>query len=399
MKVCEANEIDGCAETAGGSPSASPAASIHVVHGVLSLDLGGLERLVLDLIKTGSDKGYRNSVVCIDRPGLLAQAAAALGAEVHCLGNESERSMATDRAAELFGRIKPDVLHTHQIGALWHLGRAARARGIRIVHTEHSDHVGLARGWRNKLRSRWWWYAAGRLAQRFCCVSEDIARSVRRWGTVGSRKVVVIANGVDTDLYGASKQRAGIRHALGIPEDARVIGTVGRLNEVKRQDLLIRAFARVRRLHANAWLLLVGDGPERSRLERLASELGVFNRTLFTGYQARTEHFLSAMDVFALSSRHEGLPLALLEAWAAGLPIVSSAVGGIPQVVEEGRTGLLFENGDEAALAGALARLLDQPQLAARLGAAGKAKVLSQYSLQHMADGYGHQYHLALSSV
>ena len=391
--------MDGGIEEAGASRPATPAAGIHVVHGVLSLDLGGLERLVLDLIRTGRDKGYRNSVVCIDRPGLLAQAAAALGAEVHCLGNESERPLATGRAAELFDRIKPDVLHTHQIGALWHLGRAARARGIRTVHTEHSDHVGLARGWRNKLKSRWWWYAAGRLAQCFCCVSEDIARSVRRWGTVRSDKVVVIPNGVDTDLYGASKQRAGIRHALGIPEDARVIGTVGRLNEVKRQDLLVRAFARVRARHADTWLLLVGDGPERSRLERLANELGIFGRTLFTGYQSRTEHFLSAMDVFALSSRHEGLPLALLEAWAAGLPVVSSAVGGIPRVVEDGRSGLLFESGDEAALADALVQLLDRPQFAAELGAAGKARVSSQYSLQHMADGYEHQYHVALAGA
>ena len=398
MKVYEAGEMDGGVGEAGASHPADRAASIHVVHGVLSLDLGGLERLVLDLIRTGRDKGYRNSVVCIDRPGLLARAAAALGAEVHCLGNESERSLATGRATELFDHIKPDVLHTHQIGALWHLGRAARARGITIVHTEHSDHVGLARGWRSKLKSRWWWYAAGRLAQRFCCVSEDIARSVRRWGTVGSGKVVVIPNGVDTDLYDASKQRTGIRHALAIPEDARVIGTVGRLNEVKRQDLLVRAFARVHAKHAGTWLLLVGDGPERSRLERLANELGIFGRTVFAGYQSRTEHFLSAMDVFALSSRHEGLPLALLEAWAAGLPVVSSAVGGIPQVVEHDRSGLLFESGNEAALANALSRLLDRPQLAAELGAAGKARVFSQYSLQRMADGYEHQYHAALAA-
>lgn len=398
MKVCEAGEIiDGDVEQAGTGRSDTPATSIHVVHGVLSLDLGGLERLVLDLIKTGRDKGYRNSVVCLDRPGLLAQAAAALGAEVHCLGKESERSLATGRAAELFDLIKPDVLHTHQIGALWHLGRAARARGVAIVHTEHSDHVGLARGWRGKLKSRWWWYAAGRLAQRFCCVSEDIARSARRWGTVRSDKLVVIPNGVDTDLYAAAKQRAGIRHALAIPEDARVIGTVGRLNEVKRQDLLVRAFARVHAQRAGIWLLLVGEGPERSRLEHLANELGIFGRTVFTGYQSRTEHFLSAMDVFALSSRHEGLPLALLEAWAAGLPVVSSAVGGIPRVVEDGRSGLLFESGNEAALARALTRLLDQPQLAAELGAAGKARVAAQYSLQRMADGYEHQYHAALA--
>lgn len=379
---------------ASGRPEGR-ATGMHVVHGVLSLELGGLERLVLDLIRSGRDKGYRNSVVCIDRPGLLAETAASLGAEVHCLGNEAERALATDRARELFERIKPDVLHTHQIGALWHLGRAVGRAQIAIVHTEHSDHASMARGWRGKLRSRWWWHAAGKLSDSFCCVSEDIARSVRRWGTVRRNKVHVIPNGVDMAVYASSAQRTPVRELLGIPSTARVVGTVGRLNEVKRQDLLLRTFARLHATHPDAWLLLVGDGPERGRLERLTEELGISDRTRFAGYQSRTQDYLSAMDVFALSSRHEGLPLALLEAWASGLPVVSSAVGGIPKVVEHGRTGLLFESGDEAALAAAIARLLDQESLRTAIAAAGKAEVLSRYSLQRMADEYERRYRAA----
>ena len=376
-----------------------PAARLHVVHGVLSLDLGGLERVVLDLIRSGQDKGYRNSVVCIDRPGLLAETAAAMGAEVHCLGNETERALATVRAGELFERIKPDVLHTHQIGALWHLGRAAQRQHIAIVHTEHSDHARMARGWRGKFKSRWWWHAAGKLADGFCCVSEDIARSVRRWGTVKSGKISVIANGVDTGVYGTSQHGIEIRRALGIPANARVVGTVGRLGEVKRQDVLIRAFARMQHSHPDLWLLLVGDGPERGSLQRLASELGISERTRFAGYQSRTQHYFAAMDLFALSSRHEGLPLALLEAWASGLPVVSSAVGGIPKVVEHGRTGLLFESGDDAALADSIARLLDHDILRAAIAAAGQVQVRSHYSLQRMADDYENRYRAVLAAA
>jgi len=398
MKMRVAKEMDRDAGETSGRP-VSPATGLHIVHGVLSLDLGGLERVVLDLIRSGQDRGYRNSIVCIDRPGLLAETAAAMGAEVHCLGNETERALASSRAGELFERIKPDVLHTHQIGALWHLGRAAQRQQIAIVHTEHSDHPRMARGWRGKLKSRWWWHAAGKLADAFCCVSEDIARSVRRWRTVKPGKVCMIANGVDTGVYGASRHRIEIRGSLGIPADARVVGTVGRLDEVKRQDVLIRAFARMQQSHPDLWLLLVGDGPERESLQRLAGELGVSARTRFAGYQSRTQHYFAAMDLFALSSRHEGLPLALLEAWASGLPVVSSAVGGIPKVVEHGRTGLLFESGDDAALSDSMARLLDNESLRAAIAAAGQAQVRSHYSLQRMADEYAIRYRAVLAAA
>lgn len=396
VKVRQANEIESIVGDAGGSP-VSQGAAVHVVHGVLSLDLGGLERVVLDLIRAGRDNGYYNSVVCLDRRGRLADTAEAMGAQVHCLGNEAERALATGRAETLFARLRPHVLHTHQIGALWHLGRAARRRQIAVVHTEHSDHARMAPGAMGKLKSRWWWHAAARQAGHFCCVSDDIARSVCRWRTVPPAKVSVVANGVDTRLYGASGRREEVRNSLGIPLDAQVAGTVGRLSEVKRQDVLIRAFARLQQSHPQLWLLLVGDGPERKALENLSVALGVSDRVRFAGYQASTHHYLSAMDLFALSSRHEGLPLALLEAWATGLPLVSSAVGGIPRAVEHGRTGLLFESGDDAALADAIARLLDQPCLRSAIAEAGRAQVQATYSLQRMAGEYASRYRAALA--
>lgn len=379
-------------------PLDRPPGAIHVVHGVLSLDLGGLERLVLALIETGQRSNYRTSVVCIDEPGQLADTARALGAEVHCLQAAGDRGSATRRATELFARIRPDVLHTHQIGALWHLGRAvSHADPVAIVHTEHSDHAALARGLHSQLKSRFWWHRAGRLPHRFCCVSADIATSVRRWHTVPDAKVAVVPNGVDTVLFARREQRDALRQSLGFSANDHVIGTVGRLNEVKRQDLLVRAFARLLPAHPQARLLIVGDGPEREPLQQLATSLGIATRTTFAGYQSQTEHYLSAMDSFALSSRHEGLPLALLEAWAAGLPVVASAVGGIPQIVEHQRTGLLFENGDEAGLANGISRILDEPAFAAALASAGRAKVVADYSLERMAQLYDHHYHAALA--
>jgi len=368
---------------------------LHVVHGVLSLDLGGLERLVVDLVREGRRRGERVSVVCIERPGRLAELVQAAGAELHSLDKPPGRRPAViEQAAELLRRLQPDVIHTHQIGALWYLGQAASRLKLPVLHTEHSDHVAHARGWLEKLKVRLLWRNTAPLARRFCCVSDDIARSVRRFGTVPRSKVEVVPNGIDLNSFDAPVAAAEVRAELGIPPGALVIGTLGRLVEVKQQDLLIAAFALLIQLgrHANTRLLIVGDGPERQRLEALADRLKVGERTVFAGYRPQPERMLRAMDLFVLTSRHEGLPLALLEAWAAGLAVVSSSVGAIPQVILHGISGMLFKSGDTQALAEILERLLDAPWLIGQLGRRGRARVELRYSLERMADSYRQHY-------
>lgn len=366
----------------------------HVVHGVLSLELGGLERLVIDLVRIGRQRGQRQSVVCIEQAGQLAAAAKEAGADVFSLDKPPRRSAAViGQSADLLRWLRPDVVHAHQTGALWYLGQGARqVGGIGVLHTEHSDHVAHARTWRGKLRTRWLWHQTARWTDRFCCVSADIATSARRWGTVPARKVDVVLNGIDTQLYEDRSNRETVRAELGIADSAVVIGTVGRLVEVKRQDLLIRAFAEIARNNPDVQLLVVGDGPERSRLESLTARLGLTSRVVFAGYQPRPEQSYQAMDVFALSSRHEGLPLALLEAWAAGLPVVVPAVGGIAKVVQHDRTGLLFPKENAVALAAALLQLLHDASLSKRLAAAGRDTVRESYSLERMADEYERHY-------
>jgi glycosyltransferase involved in cell wall biosynthesis len=313
-----------------------------------------------------------------------------------------------DKAERLLRDLQPDIIHTHQTGALWYLGQAAqRVRGIAVLHTEHSDHVAHAKSWKQKLKTRLLWRRTAKWAGQFCCVSEDIALSVRRWGTVPARDVDVVLNGIDTELYRRQSGRTETRQQLNIPADAKVIGTVGRLVEVKRQDQLIRAFSElVRRFQtqpsfspSGLRLLIVGDGSERQALERLAVELGIAEWVVFAGYQARPERFYQAMDVFALSSRHEGLPLALLEAWAASVPVVVPAVGGLAKVVSDGQTGLLFSRGDETALALKLEQLLKDEAYSGRLAAAGAELVERQYSVDRMVDEYELRYRRLIAAA
>ncbi len=374
--------------------------TLHIVHGLQSLDVGGLERIVLDLTRVGRRRGHRVSVVCLERPGTLAPQVEAEGATVLSLDKPPGRTpWLSDRAATLLSDLTPDIVHTHTIGALWYLGSAVRkVCPIPVLHTEHIDNVGKATSRWAKLKTRVLWHRAGQYADRFCCVSDDVGRSATKWWTVPRSKVETVLNGIDTDRYADLSTRAEVRNQFGIAASDRVVGTVGRLNEVKNQNLLLQAVAALDSSHGDLHILLVGDGPERSSLERRASDLGLGSRTHFAGYQRNPERYLPAMDVFAMTSRIEGLPLALLEAWAARLPIVSSAVGGVPKVVVDGESGILFPNGDEVALATALRTLLGDSEMAARMAAKGQALVRERYSLDRMATDYEERYRSLLTA-
>jgi glycosyltransferase involved in cell wall biosynthesis len=367
---------------------------LRVAHVVLSLELGGLERLVTDLVRVGMRRGQQVSVICLEKPGTLADQVTGLGAPLLCMRKEPGiRPSTTVRVRDALRELRPDVVHTHQIGALFYAGPAARQAGVpAVVHTEHVNQIAKLLSRTRRCRMRLLWGVAGRFAHRFLGVSADIAREVVRFRTIPRRKVGVVLNGIDTAAFVGRTGAARVRSELGIPAGAPVIGSVGRLNEVKRQDLLIRSFARVRHAVPDARLVLVGSGPALGSLRSLTAELGLNGCVHFAGYQPRPEVFLQIMDLFALTSRIEGLPLAILEAWAAGLPVVASAVGGVPALIDSGRTGLLFPSGDEDALTDALTGLLSDRDRARRLGGAGLDEVRAHYSLERMADEYERHY-------
>jgi glycosyltransferase involved in cell wall biosynthesis len=361
---------------------------LHVVHGVLSLDVGGLERVVVALVREGVRRGQRVTVACVEKPGTLADQARKAGAGVVSLDKPpGRRAEYVEKATELLTRLNPDAVHTHQIGAAWYLGPWAAENRVPVVHTEHGNQFARQSGTGEVLKARLLYRRTAHWITRFCCVSAEIAAAVTRWWTVPKGIVEVVPNGIALDPPPGLPSREQVRESLGIPASAKVVGTVGRLTEVKRQDRLLRAVAAL----PDVWLLVVGDGDERANLEQLAGELGVADRTQFAGYQPQPEAYLRAMDVFALSSRSEGFPVSLLEAWAAGVPVVSTAVGGIPDVVTDGADGLLVPNGDGPELADALRRALVMPELAVN----GLRTVRERYSLDVVAAGYEARYRAA----
>lgn len=361
---------------------------LRVVHVVLALEPGGLERIVIDLVREGQSFGQSASVVCLERPGLLAPEVEGLGAPLFCAEKRPGlRPEVIGRLRTLFRIVQPHVVHTHQVGALCYAGPAARRAGVPVVvHTEHGKNYAARR--RTRLLGR----LAGRYAQRFYCVSGDIAEEVTSFGIVPCDKVVVVPNGIDAARFEEQGAADEVRRELKIPASAPVVGAVGRLNEIKRYDLLIRAFAQLKTCRGDAHLVFVGDGSCRRQLQELSAELLPADCVHFVGFQPSPERFLHAMDVMALTSRSEGMPLAVLEAWAARVPVVASRVGGVPELIVDEQTGLLVEFGDIAALASAIARLLAEAALAAHVRDTAHARIVARYSLEQMAANYQRQY-------
>ena len=358
---------------------------LKVAHVVLSLDVGGLERNVVNQIRVGPEIGQEVSVICVERPGALAPRARSLGATVLCADKRPGlRVGVLKRLRAALRELRPDVVHTHQIGPLFYTGLAATGLSIPlIVHTEHGK-----QNYAGRRRLRWLGRMAGRFTSVFYCLSQDMADAVIASKIVPPEKVRVIMNGIDTDFYRRRRDATEVRRSLRIPAEATIVGTVGRLNEIKRQDVLLNGFAQFRCTVPDAHLLMVGDGPLMDALREQARQLDIADRVHFVGYQEDTTPFLHAMDVFTLTSRSEGMPQALLEACVAEIPVIASRVGGIPEVIEDGVTGLLFPPGDAGALAAGLCRLLVDRDRATAMARTACQHVVAMFDIRRMAAEY-----------
>jgi glycosyltransferase involved in cell wall biosynthesis len=368
---------------------------MNVTHVVLSMDVGGSERNVINQVREGRKLGQDVSIVCLERLGVLAPQAQALGARMLCLNKAPGlRPALFHRLRAVLRQIRSQIVHTHQVGTLFYSRLATL--GLPDVHLVHTAHGREAYG--DRLQARWLGRVGSFGLDRFFCLTQDIADELIDHRITAAHKIHLITNGIDTTRFQNCRGGAAVRAALSIPGDSIVLGSVGRLVDVKNYELLIRSFAAVKHQVSRAHLLLVGDGPLNGPLRDLADELNVSESVHFAGYQSEIWTFLDAMDLFILTSKSEGTPQAVLEASVAGLPIIASNVGGLAQVIEDGRTGLLFPSHDCDALTSAIMRLIGDLPLRVALARAGKARVTSVYDVARMARDY-HRHYLQLLNV
>ena len=312
---------------------------------------------------------------------------------------------ATLRLAALIRRERPQILHTHTAKA-GTVGRVAallagRARPPIVVHTFHGH---VLYGYFGPLRSRFFRWLERWLARHttvLVAVSPQVRDDLVALGVAPPEKFVVVRLGIELgERVGAGTNgRAETRRYLGIPPDRFAVGWVGRMTAVKRTDDVLDGFKRLLERGVGATLCLVGDGPDRPALERRAHELGIMRQTLFLGYQEDVGPLYAAFDALVLPSGNEGTPVSVIEALAAGTPVVATRVGGVPDVVRDGKDGFLVEPGASDELAQRLAQLAGDPDLRERFGASGRARVLPRYAVDRLVDDVDRLYRALLSEA
>jgi glycosyltransferase involved in cell wall biosynthesis len=346
---------------------------LHVEGG--SRLYGGAQQ-VLYLLEGLAGRGHANMLAC---PAGCDLARAAIPfAEVQglTLRGDADVGMAW-RLARLIRAARPDLIHLHsRIGADVWGGVAARLIRIPVVHTRRVDNP----------EPRWLVAVKYRLHDRVIAISEGIARVLLGEG-LPAEKLRVVRSAVDWQRWASPCDRAVVAARLGVPADGLLIGVVAQLIPRKGHRHLVETLPTLVAAHPGLHVLFFGQGPLEGELKGQIAELGLAGRVQLAGFREDLDRLLPCLDLLVHPATMEGLGVALLQAASAGVPILASRAGGIPEAVREGVNGLLVPPGDAAALGAALARLLADPNLRRRLGAGGRELMRREFSIDAMVEG------------
>lgn len=362
---------------------AADAARILLIAAATSTTGGG-ERHVADLLRHLPERGFALTLCC-PAGGDLPRLAEELRIPVIEAPIDRGLSVAGIRATRsAIEHLRPHVVHAHGSRAAFYARVADVSGARRCVYTLHGIHVDKAGSTLRRavflsverlLRSR---------TARFVCVCEADCAKGAALGVLDQERAVVVHNGIEML---EPVEKGVFRAELGIGESVPLVLSVGRFCEPKDQATLVEAWARVSVRFSSAVLALVGSGPLEARLRDLANDRSVAHSLRFISPRPDLRPAYTDADIFVLSSRWEGLPYVVLEAMAQGLPVISTAVDGIPEAVADRRTGLLVPPADPRTLAEALMWAISEPQKAAKLGVAGHARVQAEFGLDAMVDG------------
>jgi glycosyltransferase involved in cell wall biosynthesis len=356
---------------------------LHVIH---SLHRGGAERVIETQILCGDRRRYEILVCSITGGGDLIDRMSNAGARVFLLGKRRRGDVTTvTKLANLINVERADILHLHNSpGMFWGtLAQSICGRRAPIVRTEHNLYLpgAMPRLFR-MLYPRF-----TKRARRVICVSDVVRRSFVEAFPKLADRYVTIPNGVRVQDYEKLPPRHECRAQFHLAAGERLVGTVGHMTPVKNHRLLIEAFARVREKAPDVNLAIIGEGALRGKLADYAADLGVSEYVSLVKESKLIDSFYGALDVFVLSSDAEGMPLTLLEALASGVPVVATEVGGIPEVVESGKTGYLVPKGSAEFLAKRILELLQNPDKAQAFALAGRAMVRERFPAAKMVAG------------
>lgn len=350
---------------------------MKIVHLESGRHLYGGARQVCGLLNALTE--YDHTLVC--RPGSEISGRVARHVrvvEMPMYGDLDVR--AKTRLKKLLSDEHADLLHVHsRAGADRFGGRAARALGMRSVLTRRVDNP----------EPRLWARLKFRSYDAVAAISTPIEEWLRKDVRLPQARITRIASGVDPHAFAErDAARAELLQRFDIYQNRPILGVAGQLIERKGHDVLLNALPTVIARHRALKVILFGRGPRAEALKAQTRRLGLTDHVVFAGFVPQLENLLAGFDAFVHPARREGLGLVVLEALAAGVPVVAGRAGGLVDAIEDGHNGLLVPPGNAPALTSALLRLLEDPAFARQLGQAGRAGVAEHFSLQAMADGY-----------
>jgi sugar transferase (PEP-CTERM/EpsH1 system associated) len=348
----------------------------HVIH---RLDVGGMENGLVNLINRMPAERYRHAVVSLTDATEFRERIVRDDVPVLILSKRSGQDLGLHvRLFRLFRKLAPALVHTRNLATVEAVAAAALARVPCRVHGEHGRDVSDLDG--RRLKYRLLRRALSPLVHRFIALSRDLEKYLLEGVGVRPAKVSRIVNGVDLEKFHSGSDARG-------PSPV-VIGCVTRMQEVKDPLTLARAFVRLVRRGSPVRLVFVGDGPLLGDVRRILEDGNAMRHASLVGRSDDVPALLRAMDVFALSSRVEGISNTILEAMATGLPVVATRVGGNEELVEDGVTGTLVASRDPEALEGALARYVSSARLRREHGRAARLRAEKEFGLDEMVERY-----------
>jgi glycosyltransferase involved in cell wall biosynthesis len=363
-----------------------------IVHLIDELPPDGAERLVVDILRY-KNPHFRYAVGCLIRGGMLEAELTRMGVPVIVFGRRGRLDIGLIwRLARWMRRERVAIVHTHLFTADTYGRLAACLAGVPgIFSTVHN----IVNPWKGFFRKFIDWALAWPSDKIIAC-TEEVGTVLRQRDHLPARRIAVIANGVDLRRFQAISA-SGVRAEFKVAPDQLLLAVVGRLHPQKGHADLLPILANLRkRSNAHFKCLFVGDGDLRGKLQARVTELGLSDVVVFTGLRSDVPRLLAGIDILVMPSRWEGLPIALLEAMACSKPAVATAVGGVPDVIQDCINGRLVNAGDAAALQQALLDMLESEADRRRLGERARIDVLERHDVARTASGYDTLYRRAL---
>lgn len=364
---------------------------VRVVHVVYSFSVGGLENVIVQLINRLPVERFEHVLVSLTGFGEFAQRVHQPGVRLIALDKGPGHAVPLyPKIWRLFRQIKPDVVHTCNLAAL-EVVPLAWAAGVPLrVHAEHGWDAHDPQGKNTKYQRLRRIYKP--FVSHYVSVSKDLDDYLAKAIGVPAHRRSLVTNGVDTDVFTPVTNPELPEGCPFVPREHWLLGTVGRLQTVKNQPFLAQAFVRLLAMHPEARqrvrLVMVGDGPLRAEVERILIEAGVQHLAWLPGARQDVAAILQCLDCFVLPSLTEGTSCTLQEAMATGLPTVATAVGGTPDLLQDGCTGQLVQPGDVEGMAQALWTYMNDSPLAKRHGNLARQHALQRFALAGMISRY-----------